>query len=88
MSKKNKHKPQGNSGSSSHDTASTAPKPPLISKRGWKIIGAGAGVVALGYVVLCFTDPQGQNWASHLSPFLLIAGYAAIGYGIIAKDPA
>ncbi len=58
----------------------------LISKRGWKVIGAGVGIVALGFIVLSFTDPQGQNFASHLSPFLLIGGYVTIGFGILLKD--
>lgn len=57
-----------------------------ISKKGWRIIGVGVGIVALGFLVLSFTDPQGQNFASHLSPFLILGGYAVIGFGILAKD--
>lgn len=34
------------------------------------------------------TDPMGQNWASNLSPFLILGGYALIGLGIVLKDPA
>ena len=60
----------------------------LLSKRGWKIVGAGIGVVILGFITLTFTDPRGQNFASTLSPFLIIGGYALIGVGIITKDPA
>jgi hypothetical protein len=65
-----------------------APPPFLaaIPKRGWKIIGAGIGIVVMGFLVLSFTDPQGQNFASHLSPFLILGGYAVIGFGILAKD--
>ena len=58
----------------------------LISRRGWKIIGGGAATAVIGYIVLSFTDPRGQNWASFLSPFLILGGYGAIGYGIIAKE--
>ncbi len=58
-----------------------------VSKRGWKVIGAGVGVAALGYVVLSFTDPAGQNWASNLCPFLILGGYAAIAVGIVLPDP-
>lgn len=57
-----------------------------ISKRGWKTIGVGVGIVVLGFVLLSFTDPQGQNFASHLSPFAILGGYAVIGFGILAKD--
>lgn len=58
----------------------------IISRRGWRVIGVGIGVVVLGYIVLGFTDPAGKNWASHMSPFFLIGGYTAIGAGIITKD--
>lgn len=57
-----------------------------ISKRGWKVIGTGIGIVAIGFFVLSFTDPAGQNWASNLSPFLLLGGYATIGIGIVLPD--
>lgn len=58
-----------------------------ISRRGWKVIGGGAGLLAAGYSVLCFTDPRGQNWASVLAPFLILGGYAVIGIGILTPDP-
>ncbi len=58
-----------------------------VSKRGWKVIGLGIVIAAIGYVVLSFTDPAGQNWASNLCPFLILGGYATIGVGIILPDP-
>ena len=58
-----------------------------ISKRGKKLIFIGIGVLIVGFLVLTRTDPAGQNWASHLSPFLIIGGYAIIGIGIIFPDP-
>lgn len=57
-----------------------------ISKRGWKVIGLGIGIVILGFYVLSLTDPAGQNWASKLSPFLILGGYATIGVGIVLPD--
>lgn len=60
---------------------------PGISRRGWKTIGAGIGLLVVGFTVLCFTDPRGQNWASVASPFLILGGYAVIGAGILAPDP-
>jgi len=57
-----------------------------LSRRGKKCVIAGMGVVAGGFWILTYTDPAGQNWASTLSPFLLVAGYALIGVGIMAKD--
>ena len=62
-----------------------------ISNRGWKVIGSGIGIVVIGFIVLSYTDPAGQNWASNLSPFLILGGYATIAVGIILpeapKDP-
>ena len=56
-----------------------------ISAKGWKVIGAGAGIVVFGFIVLCFTDTAGQNWASTVSPFLILGGYGAIAAGILQK---
>ncbi len=57
-----------------------------ISKRGLKTIFAGAVVLALGFFILTKTDPFGQNWASKLSPFLILGGYAIIGVGILVPE--
>lgn len=57
-----------------------------ISLRGWKVIGLGVGIAALGYFVLTFTDPAGQNWASNLCPFLILGGYATVGVGILLPE--
>lgn len=57
-----------------------------ISSLGFRVIGAGAAFVVAGFVVLWFSDPLGRNWASHLSPFLIIGGYVTIGLGIIAPE--
>ena len=61
---------------------------PVISKKGLKIVGGGIATVIIGFIVLSFTDPHGANMASHVSPFLIIGGYAIVGIGIIAKDPS
>ncbi|MDD5688370.1 MAG: hypothetical protein PHE88_11140 [Elusimicrobia bacterium] len=55
-----------------------------ISKRGKIVILAGIGLVIVGFLVLTKTNPQGDNWASILSPFLLIGGYITIAIGIIS----
>ena len=57
-----------------------------ISKRGKKIIFAGIIILLIGYFILTKTDPQGQNWASNLSPFIILGGYIAVGVGIIFPD--
>ena len=59
-----------------------------VSRRGWKVIGIGIGIVAIGFYVLSLTDPAGQNWASNLCPFLILGGYAVIGFGIVLPDRA
>ncbi len=56
-----------------------------ISPAGWKVIAAGAGTAAAGFFILTFTDPAGQNWASNLSPFLILGGYGIIAAGILKK---
>jgi hypothetical protein len=83
MSKKDKKK-------TLHGDASFAEKggEPAVSRRGWKIIGIGVLTVVIGYIVLAFTDPRGENLASRVSPLLLILGYTLIGVGIVTRDPS
>lgn len=84
MAKKNKRP------ASPNEQSPAAPQLPVrfISKRGWKAVGGGIALLLIGYFVLSMTDPMGQNWASNLSPFLILGGYALIGLGIVLKDPA
>ena len=56
----------------------------MVSKRGKIVIAVGIGLVVIGFLVLTKTNPQGDNWASILSPFLLIGGYITIAIGIIS----
>jgi len=57
-----------------------------ISRRGIRVILAGAALAALGFFILTKTDPAGQNWASKLSPFLILGGYAVVGAGILLPE--
>lgn len=57
-----------------------------ITRTGKKIIAGGIGLVVVGFIVLTRTDPMGQNWASHLSPFLILGGYALVALGILWSD--
>jgi hypothetical protein len=57
-----------------------------ISGRGKKTIAAGIGVLVLGFIVLSLTDAHGRNWASVLSPFLILGGYAVIAAGIFVPS--
>lgn len=59
----------------------------FLSQRGKKFLGIGVALVILGFFVLRLTDPAGQNWASTLSPLLLVSGYVLIGLGIVFPDP-
>jgi hypothetical protein len=68
--------------------AQTTPRKPMLSKRGKKVMGGGIVLVILGYFILTMTDPAGQNWASTVSPLLLVLGYGLIGVGIVVSDPA
>ncbi len=85
MAKRKKNKSQKFS-QSSIAAETQAVQSPLFSKRGLRVILGGLSVVVIGFIVLSFTDPAGQNWASIASPFLLVGGYAMIGVGITLKD--
>jgi len=57
-----------------------------LSPVGKKIIFAGFIILAAGYFILSKTDPAGQNFASKLSPFMILGGYALIGVGIAIPE--
>lgn len=59
----------------------------VFSSTGKKTIGIGIGLLVLGFIVLRFTDPDGKNWASTLSPFLILGAYGVIALGIFLPDP-
>ena len=61
-----------------------APSAPAeaLSPQGKRLAAAGGILVACGFVVLSFADPLGRNLSARVSPFLLIFGYAAIGFGL------
>lgn len=56
-----------------------------ISKRGWKIIISGIIGLVIGFILLTFTNPEGNNWASIVSPIVIISSYVIIAVGILAK---
>jgi hypothetical protein len=56
-----------------------------ITKTGWKIIICSVVTLAIGFFLLTFTNPEGNNWASVLSPIIIILSYIFIGVGIFAK---
>lgn len=53
-----------------------------ISVRGKTTIGTGIVILVGGFIVLSFADPMGRNWAAHLAPFLILGGYAVVGFGV------
>ncbi|MBI5210762.1 MAG: hypothetical protein HY927_12400 [Elusimicrobia bacterium] len=57
-----------------------------ITGPGKTAIGIGIGILVLGFFVLSFADPMGRNWAAHLSPFLILGGYALVGAGIFLPE--
>lgn len=56
-----------------------------ISKTGWKIILLGVVGLVIGFILLSFTNPEGNNWASIVSPTVIILSYITIALGIIAR---
>ena len=67
------------------------PAPPapteVLSPRGKMLAAAGGVLVLCGFVALSFADPLGRNLAAQASPFLLIFGYTAIGFGLFLPAP-
>ncbi|HCJ66570.1 MAG TPA: hypothetical protein DHV62_04410 [Elusimicrobia bacterium] len=57
--------------------------PKGINQRGKIVIACGIGLLVIGFFVLTKTNPEGSNWASILSPILIISGYITIAIGII-----
>ena len=57
-----------------------------ITAMGWKMIGAGIFLLLIGFFVLTQTDPAGKNWASCLSPFMILGAYAIIAAGIMSAN--
>lgn len=57
-----------------------------FSVMGKKVLYAGMVTVIAGFVVLTRTDPAGANWASSLSPFLIIGGYVLVGVSLIIPE--
>lgn len=69
----------------------SAPEPAVLEQEaitplGKKTIGAGIIVLIAGFYILTLTDPNGRNWASLLSPLLILGAYAIIGVGIFLPE--
>jgi hypothetical protein len=58
----------------------------LLSPHSKKLVFAGLCLVLFGFWILTYTDPAGQNWASTLSPLLLVLGYFFIGLGSVMRN--
>lgn len=56
-----------------------------LSKMGLKIIFSSIGLLIVGFILLKFTNPSGNNWASFVSPLIIILAYIFIGIGIMVK---
>lgn len=74
-------------GASDQQRAEPSSNEPLIPASAWNLVRIGAALVFSGFVVLSFTDTLGRNWASHLSPFLILGGYVVIGVALMRSDP-
>jgi hypothetical protein len=91
MGRRNKkNRKRRNEGGAPSVSAPTAEVPVLeaeaLSGRGKKTIAGGIGLLVVGFVILTFTDPDGQNWASMLSPLLILGAYGIIAAGIFIPD--
>lgn len=90
MSKKKKRKEEREGGKTPGGDIAGASGPveaDPISDTGKKTIAGGVLLAAVGFVVLTKADAMGRNWAASLSPFLILGGYALMGWGIFRDDP-
>jgi len=92
--KKNKGRRPGIEGKVPQEAVSAVPEPAAstleeeaITSRGKKTIGAGIALLVIGFFILTLTDPQGKNWASSISPLLILGGYAVVALGIFLPEP-
>jgi|GEM_PF-3322715 predicted RND superfamily exporter protein len=56
-----------------------------ISKTGWKIIIFSVITLAIGFLLIIFTNPEGTNWASIVAPLIIVISYIFIIIGILTK---
>ncbi|MCD5390866.1 hypothetical protein LR007_03280 [candidate division NPL-UPA2 bacterium] len=61
-----------------------------VEKKGrWKLraylFGSGLVMLAVGFIVLSQINPRGDNWASILSPILIISSYIIIAISLLVK---
>lgn len=68
------------------ETSGVVEGDPLTST-GKKTIAVGVVLASVGFAVLTRADSMGRNWAASLSPFLILGGYALMGWGIFRDDP-
>ena len=89
MSKKKRRKDGGEGEKTpGRDVSGTSPsvEGDSISSTGKKTIAGGVLLAAVGFLVLTRADSMGRNWAASLSPFLILGGYALMGWGIFRDD--
>jgi hypothetical protein len=45
----------------------------------------GTASIVIGLFLLTLTNPEGNNWASILSPLMIIGGYVVVIVGLLLK---
>ncbi len=58
-------------------------QPPLFSWWGKRLMWGGVFLALLGFWVLSWCDPLGRNWASWVSPILILGGYFLLALGLV-----
>ena len=71
----------------------TPPEPSQLplARHNYLFIGIGMALVAIGFWLMGtepFIDATQFSLALHVSPVLILGGYGAVGYGILARRPA
>jgi hypothetical protein len=46
----------------------------------------GTASIVIGLFLLTLTNPEGNNWASILSPLMIIGGYVIVIVGLLLKS--
>lgn len=58
---------------------------PKIGKTGQRIIIGSLITLVIGFLLLKFTNPEGNNFASVLSPILIVFSYIFIALGLLVE---
>ena len=70
------------------DQNSSGTSLPPFGKKNYIFVLAGIAIIAIGYLIIGtenFVDATQFSLSLHVCPFIILAGFIAVGYGIMIK---